>query len=92
MLRKDHIVPASIIGRFVYLPEGGYQENKINWRRQEVLKRDICEGKTERVLAEDIGYSVGEQDANFTSKNLMKFLNIIKIRKLWIMDIIKGIR
>lgn len=82
MLRKDHIVPASIIGRFGYLPEGGYQENKINWRRQEVLKRDICEGKTERVLAEDIGYSVGEQDANFTSKEFDEISKYYKDQKI----------
>ena len=68
MLRKDHIVPASIIGRFGYLPEGECKDNKINWRRQEVLKRDIHEGKTECVVAEDIGYSVGEHDTNFTPR------------------------
>lgn len=82
MLRKDHIVPASIIGRFGYLPEGEYQENKINWRRQEVLKRDVCEGKTERVLAEDIGYSVGEQDANFTSKEFDEISKYYKDQKI----------
>lgn len=82
MLRKDHIVPASIIGRFRYLPEGECEEGKINWRRQEVLKRDICEGKTERVLAEDIGYSVGEQDANFTSKEFDEISKYYKDQKI----------
>lgn len=82
MLRKDHIVPASIIGRFRYLPEGEYKEGKINWRRQEVLKRDICESKTECVTAEDIGYSVGEQDANFTSKEFDEISKYYKDQKI----------
>ena len=82
MLRKDHIVPASIIGRFGYLPEGEYRENKINWRRQEVLKRDIRENKTECVTAEDIGYSVGEQDANFTPKEFDEISKYYKDQKI----------
>lgn len=82
MLRKDHIVPASIIGRFRYLPEGECKEGKINWRRQEVLKRDICESKTECVTAEDIGYSVGEQDANFTSKEFDEISKYYKDQKI----------
>lgn len=82
MLRKDHIVPASIIGRFRYLPEGECKEGKINWRRQEVLKRDICESRTECVTAEDIGYSVGEQDANFTSKEFDEISKYYKDQKI----------
>ena len=82
MLRKDHIVPASIIGRFRYLPEGEHKESKINWRKQEVLKRDIRESKTECVTAEDIGYSVGEQDANFTSKEFDEISKYYKGQKI----------
>ena len=82
MLRKDHIVPASIIGRFRYLPEGERKEGKINWRKQEVLKRDIRESKTECVTAEDIGYSVGEQDANFTSKEFDEISKYYKDQKI----------
>lgn len=82
MLRKDHIVPASIIGRFRYLPEGERKEGKINWRRQEVLKRDICESKTECVMAEDIGYSVGEHDANFTPKEFDEISKYYKDQKI----------
>ena len=81
MLRKDHIVPASIIGRFGYLPEGECKDNKINWRRQEVLKRDIHEGKTECVVAEDIGYSVGEHDTNFTPREFDEISKYYKDQK-----------
>lgn len=90
MLRKDHIVPASIIGRFRYLPEGECKEGKINWRRQEVLKRDICESKTECVTAEDIGYSVGEQDANFTSKEFNEISKYYKDKKIMDSGYYKG--
>ena len=67
MYKRDHIVPASIVGRF----SGIAKEDVGNtgWRNQEVFIWNSSNREVENEIADKIIYEVAEHDSNFTNKN-----------------------
>lgn len=67
MHKRDHIVPASIVGRF----SGIAKEDVGNkgWRNQEVFIWNSSNREVENEIADKIIYEVAEHDSNFTNKN-----------------------
>lgn len=67
MHKRDHIVPASIVGRF----SGIAKEDIGNkgWRNQEVFIWNSSNREVENEITDKIIYEVAEHDSNFTNKN-----------------------